>query len=173
MRSRNVFGACKTTGDPALQEQQDVEMPVEVPGGSASVKRGADAVADTEERARLRLRAEGPRGQKHDMQDVLEHQAKSKARLESRRGQKRVSTQLLEGEVGKTTFTVPVVCGSVPIQGGSSSSTDVLVQTFVAANMSRGHGTNQCPCVVGCWNPTCQFWYSWIAVFQSKTRMRL
>ena len=44
-------------GDPALLEQQDVEMLVEVSGESASVQRGADAVADNEERARLRLRA--------------------------------------------------------------------------------------------------------------------
>ena len=49
--------------------------------------------AVAEERARLRLRAEGKRGQKHDMQDVLEPQAKTKARLEPRRGQKRESTQ--------------------------------------------------------------------------------
>ena len=44
-------------GDPALLEEQDAEMPVEV--SSASVKRGADAVDDDEERARLRVRAEG------------------------------------------------------------------------------------------------------------------
>ena len=44
-------GPC--AGDPALAEQQDVETPEEVLGESASVKRGADAVADDEERARL------------------------------------------------------------------------------------------------------------------------
>ena len=65
-------------GDPTLLEQQDVEMPVEVSGGSASVKRGADAVANNEERARLRLAAESKRGQTHDIQDVLEPQAKTK-----------------------------------------------------------------------------------------------
>ena len=82
-------------GYPAPLEQQDVQMPVEAPGGWASVKRGADAVAHNEERARLPLRAEGKRGQKHDMQDVLEPRAKTKARLEPRRGQKRESTQPL------------------------------------------------------------------------------
>ena len=43
----------RAPGDPALAEQQDVETPEEVLGESASVKRGADAVADDEERARL------------------------------------------------------------------------------------------------------------------------
>ena len=61
-------------------------------GESASVKRGADAVADNEERARLRLTVDGKRGQKHDIQDVLEPQAKKKARLEPGRGQKRENT---------------------------------------------------------------------------------
>ena len=56
-------------GDPALLERQDAEMPVEAPLESASVKRGQDAEADNEERARLRVRAEGKRGQKHDMQE--------------------------------------------------------------------------------------------------------
>ena len=70
--------------DPAPLERQDVEMLVEAPAEAASVKRGSDAVADNEERARLRLRAEGKRGQKHDMQDVHETQAKTKARLEPR-----------------------------------------------------------------------------------------
>ena len=42
-------------GDLALQEQQDVEVPVEAPAAPASVKRGSDAVADDEERAHLRL----------------------------------------------------------------------------------------------------------------------
>ena len=41
---------------PTLLEQQDVEMPMEVPGESATVKRGADAVADDEERPRLGLK---------------------------------------------------------------------------------------------------------------------
>ena len=35
------------------------------------MKRGSDAAADNEERARLRLRAEVKIDQKHDMQDVL------------------------------------------------------------------------------------------------------
>ena len=56
--------ARENEGDPAPLERQDVE--------SASVKRGSDAVADNDERARLRLRAEGKRGQKHEKQDVLE-----------------------------------------------------------------------------------------------------
>ena len=87
--------ARENEGYPAPQERQDVEMPVEVSGASASVKLGSDVVADDEERARLRLGAEGKRGQKHDMQDVLELQAKTKARLEPRRCQKRESTQPL------------------------------------------------------------------------------
>ena len=53
---------------------------METPVECVSVKRGADTVADKEERARLRLGAEGKRGQKHDVQDVLESQAKTKAR---------------------------------------------------------------------------------------------
>ena len=80
---------------PHLWNAKDVEMMVEVCGESASVK------------ARLRLRAEGKRGQQHDMQDVLEPQAKKKARLEPRRGQKRGSTQPLpdvEEEVENTTL---------------------------------------------------------------------
>ena len=60
-----------TDGDPALVEQQDVEMPVESLIESASVKRGSDAVPRNEERARLRHRAEDKRGQTHDRQDVL------------------------------------------------------------------------------------------------------
>ena len=40
-------------GDPAHQERQDVEMPVETLGESGSVKRGSDAVADNDERARF------------------------------------------------------------------------------------------------------------------------
>ena len=42
--------ARENEGDPAPLEQQDVEMPVETLGESASVKRGSDAVADNEER---------------------------------------------------------------------------------------------------------------------------
>ena len=57
-----------------VRGRRDVGMLVEALE-SASVKRGSDAVADSEERARLRLRVEGKRGQKHDMQDVLEPQA--------------------------------------------------------------------------------------------------
>ena len=89
-------------------------MLVEAPAASASVKRGSDAAADNEERARLRLRAEGKRGQKHDMQDVLEPQAK--ARPEPRRGQKRESTQPLPDLEEEVTLTVPVASGSAPIQ---------------------------------------------------------
>ena len=87
--------ARENDGEPAPLERQDVEMPVEAPVKSASVRRGLDAVADNEERARLRLRVERKRGQKHDMQDVLELQAKKRDRLEPRRGQKRESTQPL------------------------------------------------------------------------------
>ena len=79
-------------GDPVVR--QDVEMLVETFVESPSLKSGSDAVADDEERARLRLRAEGKRGLKHDM---------------PRRGQKRKSTQPLPEEV---TSTVLVVSGS-------------------------------------------------------------
>ena len=96
-----------------------VEMQVEAPAESASVKRGSDAVADTEERARLRLRAD-------DMQDVLEPQAKTRARLERRRGQKRESTQPLAELEEEVTPT---------IQGGASSSADVPVDASVAASV--------------------------------------
>ena len=128
--------ARENEGDPARLEQQDVELPVEAPGESASVKRGSEAVADNEERARLRLSAEGKRGQKYDKQDVLEPQAKTKARLEPRRGQKRESTQLFPDLEEEVPSKVPVVSGSAPIQGGSSSSTDVPVNSSVAASMS-------------------------------------
>ena len=81
--------ARENEGYPKPQERQDVEMSVEVSGASASKKLGSHVVADDEERARLRLGTEGKRGQKHDMQDVLEPQFKTKARLDPRRGQKR------------------------------------------------------------------------------------
>ena len=76
------------------------------------------------------------RGQKHDMQDVLEPQTKTKARLEPKRGQKRESTQPLPDLEEDVTSTVPVVSGSAPIQGGSSSSTNVPVNSSMAASVS-------------------------------------
>ena len=93
---------------------------------SASVRRGSDAVANNEERARLRLRAEGKGGQKRDTQDVLEPQAKTRAWLESRRSPKRESTQPLPELEEEVTST---------IQGGSSSSADVPVDSSVAAGV--------------------------------------
>ena len=131
--------ARENEGDPAPLGRHDVEILVEAPVGSASAKRGSDAVADSQERARLRLRAEGKRGQKHDTQDVVETQAKTKARLVPRRGQKRESTPPLpdlEEEIENTTLTVPVVGGCAPIQGGSNSSTDVHVNSSVATCVS-------------------------------------
>ena len=107
-------------------------MPVETLVDSASVIRGSDAVADNEERAHLRLRAEGKQGQKHDIQDVLDPQAKTKVRLEPRRGLKRESAQPLPDLEEEVTSTVPVVSGSAPIQGGSSWSTDFLANSSVA-----------------------------------------
>ena len=86
--------ATENEGDSVLQERQGVEMPVGALVESASVKLGSDAVADFDERARSRRRAEGKRGQKNAFQDVLEPQAKTKARLEPRRGQKRGSTHV-------------------------------------------------------------------------------
>ena len=108
-------------------------MPVEA---SASVKRGSDAVADNEERARLRLRAEGERGQQHEILDAQEPQAKTGARLEPRRGQKRESTQLLPDLEEEVSSTVPLKSGSAPFQGGWSSSADVLVDSSVATSVS-------------------------------------
>ena len=94
------------------------------------MKRGSDAAGDNEERTRLRLRADGKRGQKHDIQHVL------KARLEPKRGQKRESTQPLPDLEEEVMSTVLVVSGSSPIQGGSSSSPDVLVNSSVTASVS-------------------------------------
>ena len=98
---------------------------MEAPAESASVKRESDAVANKKERARLRLRVVGKRGQEHEMQDVLELQAK--ARLEPRMGQKRGSTQLLPELEEEVTST---------IRGGSSFSADVLVDSSVATSVS-------------------------------------
>ena len=127
----------KHEGDPAPVEQHDVEMPVETLVDSTSVICGSDAVADNEEeRARLRLRAEGKQGQKHDIQDVLDPQAKTKVRLEPRRGLKRESAQPLPDLEEEVTSTVPVVSGPAPIQGGSSWSTDFLANSSVAASVS-------------------------------------
>ena len=118
---------------------------------SASVKHGSDGVADNEGRARLRLRAEGKRGQKHDIQDVQEAQAKTKARPEPR-GQKRDSMQPLPDPEDEVTSTVPVESCCAPNQGGSSLSADVPFNSSVAT--------------FECWNPTGQHWYSWIALHQ-------
>ena len=70
------------------------------------------------------------------MQDVLEPQAKTRARLEPRWGQKRESSQPLPDLEEEVTSTVPVESGSAPIQGGSSSSADVLVHSSVASSVS-------------------------------------
>ena len=121
---------------PHHQDRQDVEMPVEAPVESASVKRRSHAAADNEERARLRLRAECKRGQKHEKSDVLEPQAKTKARSEPRRGQKRESTQPLPDLQEEVTSTVLVTIGPPPNQGGSSSSADVVVNSSVATSVS-------------------------------------
>ena len=83
-------------GDPVLQEQREVEMPVEASVEFASVKRGSDAAADDEERARLRVRAEGKRGQEHERQDALEPQVKTRARLEPRRGRRAKAPDLFQ-----------------------------------------------------------------------------
>ena len=61
----------ENAGDPAPLEQQDVAMPTAISGESTSVKCGAVAKADDEERARLRLRFEGKRSQKHDMEVTM------------------------------------------------------------------------------------------------------
>ena len=74
--------------DPAPLEEQAVAMLTAMSGESPSAKRGTFAGADGEERARLRLRSEGKRGQKHDMEDIVELKAKAKARLEPRRSVK-------------------------------------------------------------------------------------
>ena len=81
-------------------------------------------------------RAEGQRGQKHEMQDVLEPQAKTRARLDPRRDQKCESTQLLTDLEEEVTSTVLVKSGSAPVQGGSSPRADVLVDSCVATSVS-------------------------------------
>ena len=70
------------------------------------------------------------------MQDVLEPQAKTRARLEPRSGQKRESKQPLPDLEEEVTSTVLVESGSDPIQGGSSSSADVPVNSSVATSVS-------------------------------------
>ena len=126
--------ARENEGDPAPQERQDVQMPVEAPFEPASVQRGSDAVVDNEDRARFRLGAEGKRGQKHDIQDVLKPQAKTRVRPEPRRGQKRESTQPLTDLQEEVTSTVPVESGAAPIQG--SWSADVPVDSSVGTSVS-------------------------------------
>ena len=96
----------------------------------------ADAVADNEERHRLRLRAEGKRGQQHDIQDERETQAKTRGRLEPRRGPKRESTQHLPDLEEEVSSTVPVESGSAPIQGGSTLGADAPVDSSVATSVS-------------------------------------
>ena len=54
--------ARENEGDPALHERRNVEKSVGALVESASVDRGSHAVADKEERSRLRLRADGKRG---------------------------------------------------------------------------------------------------------------
>ena len=46
------------------------------------MKREADAVTDNGERARLRLKTEGKRDQKHETHDVFDPQVRMKVRLE-------------------------------------------------------------------------------------------
>ena len=60
----------ENAGDPARLEQQDVAMPTVMSDESTSVKRGAVAEADDEDRARLRCKFEGKRSQRHDMRET-------------------------------------------------------------------------------------------------------
>ena len=53
---------------------------------SAFAKRGSDAAAENEESARLRLRAEGKRGQKHDFQDVAGTQGQDEGQAGAEEG---------------------------------------------------------------------------------------
>ena len=141
-------------------------MMVEAPVETASAKRGSDAVADNEERAQ-RLRAEGKRSQKHDMQDVLEPHAKTSARLQPRRGQKRERTQPHPDLEEEVTSTVPVESGSAPIPGGLSWSADVLVYSSVATSVSvEDMVQTSDPISTSVGNPTRQRQYSWIALLQ-------
>ena len=111
----------KMRADPALLKQLDVGMLVETLGESASVKRGAEAAADNEERARLRLRAEGKRGQTHDMQDVLGAPSQDDGQAGAQEEcQKRESTQPLPDLEEAVKSTVLVVSGSAPIQEARS-----------------------------------------------------
>ena len=79
---------------------------------------------------------------------------------------RRESTQPLtdlEEKVENTTLTAPVVAGSAPTEGGSSSSTDVLISLNACEHECRGHGKKK-PAS----HPSFQFWYTGIAVLQRK-----
>ena len=73
------------------------------------------------------------------MQNVLEPQAKTKGFLDPKRCQKRECKQLLpdlEEEIENAMWAIFVGVGSAPTHRGSSSSTDVLVVSSTAVNMS-------------------------------------
>ena len=76
------------------------------------------------------------RGQKHDIQDVLEPQAKTSGRLEFRRGHKCECAQPLPYPEEEVTSTVLIESCSAPTQVGSSSSADVPVASSLALTMS-------------------------------------
>ena len=85
-------------------------------------------------------------------------------------GQKRERTQPLpdlEEEVEKTALSVPVLRGSAPIQGGSSSSTDVPVVSSAAVSMSVEDMVQTNVHVLSdVGMPTFQCWCIWITVRQ-------
>ena len=101
------------------------------------MKRGSDAVADKEERARFcdsGLRAKEARNTTN--KTYWNPRPRRGPGLEPRRGQKRESTQHLPDLEEEVVNAVPVKSGSAPILGGSSSSADNLVNSSVATNVS-------------------------------------
>ena len=157
-------------------DQQDVAMPMETFGESASANRGDGAVTDDEERARLRREAEGKRGQKHDTGDIVEPQAKTKARLEPRRCQKRESAQLLpdlEDEIENATSTEP----AAQLPWSMALAQVSVPDGFSHGCECRGHDADWCSRPVERWKPIfqhwhSQFWHSWIALLQRNQGQR-
>ena len=99
--------ARENEGDLAHQERQDVEMLVEAPVESASVKCRSDAVADNEESARVRLRS---RGQKEARNTICKTYWNPRPRRgpDWSRGVRSVkSTQPLPDLEEEVTWTVP------------------------------------------------------------------
>ena len=136
--------ATEKKGDPALVEQQDVEMPVETPVESASVKSGSDVVADNEERAEPRA---------DEARNTI-YKTTTKARLEPRRIQKKKHATPPRsggrGHVDNSCWEWLCSDSTKPqLQYGCSC------QFFCGCERGcRRHGINRCPYFDECWNPT-------------------